>query len=196
MSNMYSEYLKHYEEQVIKFGSKVAIFLMVGAFYEMYDVINPETGETRTSFSSLVDMLGLKISVKKGEGPGGLDGLVVGIPDYTVHKWAGRLTQEGWTVVLVDQVKNIQGKVVKREIERILTPGTHVEAALACDIYISFVLVTESPLKESPFISVASVDLTTGHLRVFETQASGTFDAWTCNDIVQFMEIYRPREVL
>ena len=196
MSNMYSEYLKHYEEQVIKFGSKVAIFLMVGAFYEMYDVINPETGETRTSFSSLVDMLGLKISVKKGEGPGGLDGLVVGIPDYTVHKWAGRLTQEGWTVVLVDQVKNIQGKVVKRQIERILTPGTHVEAALASDIYISFVLLTESPLKESPFISVASVDLTTGHLRVFETQASGTFDAWTCNDIVQFMEIYRPREVL
>jgi DNA mismatch repair protein MutS len=193
---MYSEYLKHYEEQVTKFGSKVAIFLMVGAFYEMYDVINPETGETRTSFSTLVDMLGLKISVKKGEGPGGLDGLVVGIPDYTVHKWAGRLTQEGWTVVLVDQVKNIQGKVVKRQIERILTPGTHVEAALASDIYISFVLLTESPLKESPFISVASVDLTTGHLHVFETQASGTFDAWTCNDIVQFMEIYRPREVL
>jgi DNA mismatch repair protein MutS len=193
---MYSEYLKHYEEQVTKFGSKVAIFLMVGAFYEMYDVINPETGETRTSFSSLVDMLGLKISVKKGEGPGGLDGLVVGIPDYTVHKWAGRLTQEGWTVVLVDQVKNIQGKVVKRQIERILTPGTHVEAALATDLYICFVLLTESPLKESPFISVASVDLTTGHLHVFETQASGTFDAWTCNDIVQFMEIYRPREVL
>ena len=39
MSKMYSEYLKHYEEQVTKFGSKVAIFLMVGAFYEMYDVI-------------------------------------------------------------------------------------------------------------------------------------------------------------
>ena len=196
MSNMYVEYLKNYEEQKQKFGSKVAIFLMVGVFYEMYDVMNPETGETKTPFSTLVDILGLKVSVKKGEGPDGLDGLVVGIPDYTVHKWAGRLTQLGWTVVLVDQVKNIQGKVVKRTTERILTPGTHVEAALASDMYMTFVLLTESLLNEPPFIAVTSIDLTTGHLHVFETQAQGTMDAWTSNDMVQFMELYPPREVL
>ena len=101
---MYQEYLDNYTEYSKKFGSKVAIFLMVGIFYEMYDVMDPESStenKGKTTFSELVDLLGLKVSVKKGEGPNGLDGLVAGIPDYSVHKWAARLTQLGWTVVQV-----------------------------------------------------------------------------------------------
>ena len=170
---------------------------MVGIFYEMYDVRNPETGESNTSFLELVDMLGLKVSVKKGEGPGGLDGLVAGIPDYTVHKWAGRLTQLGWTVVLIEQVKNAAGKVVKRAVERILTPGSHVEAATNADMFITFVqLSSVSTSTGAPHITATALDLTTGHLHVFDMQANGTEDAWTCNDMVQFMELYSPREVL
>jgi len=192
---MYSEYLENYKEQVKKFGPKVAIFLMVGVFYEMYDVKNPDTGETNTSFAQLIELLDLKVSVKKGEGPGGLDGLVAGIPDYSVHKWAAKLTQLGWTVVLVDQVKNIQGKVTSRKTERILTPGTHVEAVGSSDLYISFFSLTES-LKQAPILAITALDLTTGHLHVFETMAQGTAEAWTSNDMIQFMELYPPREVL
>uniref|UniRef100_A0A6C0DKA0 DNA mismatch repair proteins mutS family domain-containing protein n=1 Tax=viral metagenome TaxID=1070528 RepID=A0A6C0DKA0_9ZZZZ len=199
MPNMYQEYLDNFNEHSKKFGQKVAIFLMVGIFYEMYDVMDPETGRGRTSFNTLVDLLGLKVSVKKGEGPGGLDGLVAGIPDYTVHKWAARLTQMGWTVVLVEQVKNIQGKVVKRTTDRILTPGTHIEAATSDDLYLTFVSLTEGQGQEcqdAPYISTVALDLTTGHLHVFDTKAQGTKEAWTSNDIVQFMELYPPREVL
>jgi DNA mismatch repair protein MutS len=193
---MYQEYLDNFTEQTKKFGQKVAIFLMVGIFYEMYDVMDPETGNGKTTFNTLVDILGLKVSVKKGEGPDGLDGLVAGIPDYSVHKWAARLTQMGWTVVLVEQVKNIQGKVVKRTTDRILTPGTHVEAASSDDLYLTFVSLTEQELQEAPYISTVALDLTTGHLHVFDTRAQGTKEAWTSNDIVQFMELYPPREVL
>ena len=196
---MYDEYLENFREQTKKFGPKVAIFLMVGIFYEMYDVLNPETSSSNkgnTTFSELIDLLGLKVSVKKGEGPNGLDGLVAGIPDYTVHKWAAKLTQLGWTVVLVEQVKNIQGKVVKRNVERILTPGTHVEAATSSDLFITSVFLEQHKAKEAPFIAVSSIDLTTGHLHVFESQAQGSQEAWTSNDLVQFMELYPPREVL
>ena len=193
---MYQEYLENYKEQTKKFGPKVAIFLMVGIFYEMYDVMDPETGTGKTSFSELIDLLGLKVSVKKGDGPNGLDGLVAGIPDYSVHKWASKLTQLGWTVVLVEQVKNVQGKVVKRNVERILTPGTHVEAATAEDLFITFCCIDEHPGKEAPHISMASIDLTTGHLHVFSDQAQGSEEAWTSNEAVQFMDLYSPREVL
>ena len=194
---MYQEYLENFTEQTKKFGQKVAIFLMVGIFYEMYDVMDPETGKGKTTFSELVDLLGLKVSVKKGEGPDSLDGLVAGIPDYSVHKWASRLTQLGWTVVLVEQQKNVQGKVVKRNVDRILTPGTHVEAATQDDLYLTFVCLTEcSSAQEAPYISTVALDLTTGHLHVFDTKAQGSKEAWTSNDIVQFMEIYPPREVL
>ena len=196
MPNMYQEYLENYNEQTKKFGPKLAIFLMVGIFYEMYDVMDPETGKGKTSFSELIDLLGLKVSVKKGDGPNGLDGLVAGIPDYSVHKWAAKLTQLGWTVVLVEQVKNVQGKVVKRNVERILTPGTHIEAATAEDLFITFCCIDEHEGKEAPHISMASIDLTTGHLHVFTEQAQGSDDAWTSNEAVQFMDLYSPREVL
>jgi DNA mismatch repair protein MutS len=201
---MYQEYLENYMEQSKKFGSKVAIFLMVGVFYEMYDVIDPVTGNGKTTFSQLVDLLGLKVSVKKGEGPNGLDGMVAGIPDYTIHKWAARLTQMGWTVVLVEQVKNIQGKVTSRKVDRILTPGTHVEAATNKDLFMTFVHLEQCDTRitgvgntsQAPFLALTSIDLTTGHLHVFETQAQGSSEAWTSNDCVQFMELYPPREVL
>ena len=200
MPNMYQEYLDKFNEQTKKFGPKLAIFLMVGIFYEMYDVMDPESpsnNKGKTSFSEIIDLLGLKVAIKKGEGPNGLDGLVAGIPDYCVHKWAGKLTQLGWTVVLVEQVKNIQGKVVKRDVERILTPGTHVEAATNEDLFISFCSIEENHAANAaaPYISMASIDLTRGHLHVFSMQAQGS-DAWTSNEAVQFMDLYPPREVL
>ena len=198
MSNSFQEYLEFYKTYSEKYDSKVAIFMMVGIFYELYDVRDPQTGKGRTTVLELVDLLGLKVSVKKGEGPGGLDGIVAGIPDYAIHKWAGRLTSTGWTVVLVEQVKNTAGKVIRREAQRILTPGSHMEAAMASansgDVYLTFVSIEKSA--DAPFISIVSLDLTTGYLRVYETQAQGTEDAWTCNDIVQFMELYPPKEVL
>ena len=194
MSNSYQEYLDHYTTYKTKYGSKTAIFMMVGIFYELYDVRDPETGQGRTTVLELVDLLGLKVSVKKGEGPGGLDGIVAGIPDYAIHKWAGRLTSTGWTVVLVEQVKNTAGKVIRREAQRILTPGSHMEAVGKSDVYLTFVSIEK--VSDAPYLSVVSLDLTTGYLRVYETKANGTEDAWTCNDIVQFMELYPPKEVL
>jgi DNA mismatch repair protein MutS len=204
---MYEEYLSHYKTYIAKFGPKVAIFLMVGIFYEMYDERDPETGQTKTTLSELVDLLGLKVSIKKGEGPSGsrYDGLVAGIPDYTVHKWSARLTQLGWTVVLIEQVKNAAGKVIDRKVQRILTPGSHVEAITeygsgyttgSGDLYLTFVTITSDGLNRPPLLATAAIDLTTGYLHVFETVAQGTEDAWTCDSLVQFMELYPPKEVL
>lgn len=197
MTNMYDEYLSHYKMYTAKFGPKVAIFLMVGVFYEMYDRRDPQTGATSTTFSTLADMLGLKVTVKKGDSATDPDMLVAGLPDYAIHKWAARLTQLGWTVVIVDQVKNVAGKVTKREVQRILTPGSHVEAAVdRQDMYLTFVALKSITAALSPIIALTAIDLTTGHLHVFETQAQGTQEAWTSNDTVQFMELYPPREVL
>lgn len=161
----------------------------------MYDERGPE-GDIKTNFLELVDLLGLTVSVKKGEGPSGplYDGIVAGIPEDHLHKWSARLTSLGWTVVVVDQVKNPAGKVVKREVSRILTPGSHIEAASSQDVYMTFVSL--SMKDEVPYLALTAVDLTTGHLHVFECKATGSDDAWTSNEAVQFMELYEPREIL
>ena len=190
MLSMYKEYLENYKVYTSKYGNKVAIFLMVGMFYEMYDVRNQD-GETATSFIELTELLGLKVVVKKD---GDVETLTAGIPESAVHKWAGRLTGLGWTVVLIDQVMNSANKVIKRAVQRILTPGTHVETITTADMYITFVSIQAQT--QPPHIALSALDLSTGHLHVFETQAQGTSDAWTSNDVLQFMELYPPREVL
>lgn len=161
----------------------------------MYDERGPE-GDTKTNFLELVDLLGLTVSVKKGEGPSGktYDGIVAGIPEDHLHKWAARLTSLGWTVVVADQVKNPAGKVVKREVARIITPGSHIEAASSQDIYMTFVSL--SMKEEVPYLALTALDLSTGHLHVFECKATGSDEAWTSNEAVQFMELYEPREIL
>ena len=205
MPSMYEEYLTHYKTYTAKFGPKLAIFLMVGIFYEMYDERDTETGQTKTTLSELVDLLGLKVSIKKGEGPSGskYDGLVAGIPDYTIHKWSARLTQLGWTVVLIEQIKNSAGKVIDRKVQRILTPGSHVEAiteygsgSSTTDLYLTFVTITSEGQNKPPRLATSAIDLTTGYLHVFETPAQGTEEAWICDSLVQFMELYPPKEVL
>ena len=83
---MYEEYGKFYREYVAKYGSKTAIFLMVGAFYELYDVQDKETGLTHYNVKEVTDLLGIQLTIKKD------DSLFAGIPDYTLHKHAARLT--------------------------------------------------------------------------------------------------------
>ena len=99
---------------------------MVGAFYELYEFQNVETGETRSNVKEIVDILGIQVSIKSNVEPG-YDGLVAGFPDYVMHKWAGRLTSIGWTVVIIDQIKDVRGKVKERKVSRILSPSTHIE---------------------------------------------------------------------
>ena len=195
MTNMYDEYYSAYKTATANYGPKVAIFLMVGIFYEMYDIRNQE-GETTTTFLELADLLGLKVVVKKDPDQKGLETLTAGIPEFAVHKWAARLTQSGWTVLLIDQVTNPAGKVVRREVTRTLTPGSHVEAAqgLQNDTFLTFVSLEKAI--DAPSIALTALDLTTGHLHVYETKAQGSSIAWTCNDVVQFMELYPPKEVL
>ena len=181
---MYEEYLKIFNEHATRYGKKVAVFFMVGIFYEMYDVYDPSTGKGLTTVSELADLLVLKVSVRKGEGPGGLDGIVAGFPDYTLHKWAGKLTSEGWTIAIVEQVKSPAGKVIKREVQRIITPGSHVEIAGSGDHYITFVTIFPS------HIALVALDLTTGHLHTFECSMDHI------SDMLQCMEVYPPKEVL
>jgi DNA mismatch repair protein MutS len=200
MPGMYDEYLSEFTKYAAKYGEKTALFYEGGIFYELYDAIYPETGRGKTTMFEVADFLGIRIAVHKGEGPGGLDGHVAGIPNHVVHKWAARLTAIGWVVVVMNQEKNAAGKIIGRKLDRVLTPGSHIEAAGTRDCFLSFVCVKKGSVGEAagaaPALASVALDLSTGHLHTFETQATGTEEAWTSNEMVQFMELYPPREVL
>jgi DNA mismatch repair protein MutS len=193
---MHKEYIELYQTYTKKYGPKTAIFLMVGSFYELYDIQDVETGETQANVREIVDYLGIQLSAKKGDVGPGKDGLFAGFPDYVMHKWAGRLTAANWTVVIVDQIKDMRGKVKERKVSRILSPSTHIENAIATETpYIATIWV-HIHANQPPSIGAAVLDGTTGTTRTYSTIGKGSPDIWTADDMVQLLTVYPPKEVL
>lgn len=192
---MYKEYIELYKTYTQKYGPKTAIFLMVGSFYELYDIQNIETGETECNIKEIVDYLGIQLSTKKGDFSEGCDGLFAGFPDYVLHKWAGRLTTAGWTVVIVDQIKDIRGKVKERKVARILSPSTHIENTTSTDTPYVVTLYFQQTTT-APSFGAGALDLTTGTTATYYGVANGRSDIWTADDLVQMLNVFQPKELI
>ena len=197
---MNRDYFQIWKKYSDLYGSNTCLFLMVGKFYEMYDSIDPVTGETQTSMKRAVEVLNIQLSIKKGEGPNGHDLLFAGVPEQSLHKFAGILTKNGWTVIVCDQKKNTMGDVVGRPVARILSPGTHFETVgfSAEAPYIACVWLEEGEWKKGgpPSFGATLFDLTTGEILLYEAATSGSADIWSAESLIQFFQIYWPREVL
>lgn len=197
---MYEEYGKAYRLHAAKYGPDTAIFYQVGKFYEFYDWIDPANGATQTSMKRFVDILGVRMSLKKGDGPKGSDALFAGVPEQSLHKYAATLTRAGWVVVVYDQVKDWKGAVASRDVARILTPGTHIEglseSVEGSAFYFAGVWLSEPAWgsKEPPEFACVCLDLTTGKSITHEGAASGKATAWTTDDIFHFFQVYLPKE--
>jgi len=196
---MFKEYIEFYKTYTQKYGPKTAIFLMVGSFYELYDVQNIETGETECNVKEIVDYLGIQLSSKRGELPEDIknaEGLFAGFPDYVMHKWAGRLTSAGWTVVIVDQIKDTRGKVKERKVSRILSPSTHIENIASIETPYVVTLYFQTLEAHPPTFGAAALDLTTGTTTTYSGVANGRADIWTADDLVQMLSVFQPKELI
>ncbi len=187
---MYQDYINFYRKYTAEYGAKVAIFIQVGSFYELYD-IQYENGKTEMNVKEIVDFLGIQLTIKRKDAPNDNDGLFAGFPDYVLHKWAGKLTAAGWTVIVVNQYKDKQGKVTERKVARILTPATHIEA-LATDaapiivgLWITF-----------PNYAAATFDLSTGSTYTTSGIFRGTAEAFTSDELLHFLSVFNPRELV
>jgi DNA mismatch repair protein MutS len=200
---MYERYIQEYKTHEAKYGPLTAIFMQVGSFYELYDIPDPNTGQPQTSMRRAVDTLGIALKVKKGDGPRGQDGWFAGFPDTQLHKFAALLTRENWTVVVIDQVKDGAGRVDKRQVARILSPGTHLEAATGDSAYLAGLWLelpswTESALAAvaPPKFAAVAIDLSTGSTTFYEGSATGRKDTWTSDDLLHFFAVHPPRELI
>ena len=204
---MYDEYGLHYKQYSEKYGPKTALFLMVGSFYELYDVQDKTTGETLYNIKEVTDFLGIQLTPKKDlpasyglvvvDGkPSTKQGLFAGFPDYSLHKHAARLTSTGWTVVVIDQIKDTKtGKVLKRQVSRVLSPSTHIEAMSVTETpYMTVLFFTATATV--PSFGLATLDLTTGHTMTYQGQAVGHSSCWTADDLCQHLTLFKPKELL
>jgi DNA mismatch repair protein MutS len=199
---MYDVYIDLYKKYTQLYGPNTCIFLMVGSFYELYD-IQDENGKTECNIKDVVDLLGIQLSTKK-DLPQSIKendkkiGLFAGVPDYTIHKWGGRLTNAGWSVVIVDQQKNDAGSVVGRHVSRVLSPSTHIEALGTSDTayILGLVLHEDLALIKAPSFTAAAFDLSTGRTYTFSGQLYGRGDIWYSDELTHFLQVFAPRELV
>lgn len=195
---MYDLYKKFYDKYSATYGPQTCIFLLVGSFYELYDSQDPVTGQTECNVKEILDVLGINLTIRKGDGQVGKDGLFAGVPEFSIHKWAGKLTQQGWTVVLVDQVKRADGSVKAREAARILSPATHTEVLGAADsAYLIGILCEESRDPSTPpSYAATAFDLTTGVTYTLAGSFTGRGGQWSSDELAHFFQVLAPREVI
>ena len=78
-ASIYNQYQTAYKHNSAIYGPNTAVLMLVGGFYELYDVIDAATGEPKTSMKRAVEILGIQLKLKKGDAAGP-DGLFAGFP--------------------------------------------------------------------------------------------------------------------
>jgi DNA mismatch repair protein MutS len=90
-----------------------------------------------------------------------------GVPHHAADNYISRLIQKGYRVAICDQVEDprFTKKIVKREVTRIVTPGTAMDANLVRSRENNYLAAVARSNGRS---AVAHVDLSTGEFRVTE----------------------------
>jgi DNA mismatch repair protein MutS len=112
-----------------------------------------------------------------------------GVPYHAADGYLSRLLRKGYRVAICEQMEDpkLTKKIVRREVTRVLTPGTAIDPALASERnnYLAALYVN------GPVAALALLDLSTGDFRA--TEFSGAASVGLCVDELQKAQ---PSEVL
>jgi len=108
------------------------LFFRLGDFYEMFF-------QDALVASKLLDIQ------LTGRDAGGKDRVpMCGVPYHSADSYIKRLVDHGHKVAIAEQVEEATGqKLVKRDVVRILTPGTHLDEAASGDVHLASVTATD-----------------------------------------------------
>src|SRR5437773_6068378 len=113
-----------------------------------------------------------------------------GVPYHAADSYIARLLRRGYKVAICDQMEAPQKgvKLVKREVTRVITPGTVTDTNVLNPGENNFLLAIADQDGE---LGIAFLDISTGELRA--SQFAGN-DRW--NRLLLDVEHFAPREVL
>src|SRR5690242_9789229 len=99
-----------------------------------------------------------------------------GVPYHSAENYIARLIQKGHRVAICDQMEDpkVAKKLVKREITRVVTPGTAMDANLVRPRENNYLAAVA---RSGNLAGVAHVDLSTGEFRVTELEPAEVANA-------------------
>ena len=146
------------------------LFFRMGDFFELFF-------EDAIVAAKALDI----VLTKRGKQPDGSDIPMCGVPVGTYEAYLARLIEKGHKVAICEQLEDPEEArqrtsrgpkaPLKRDVVRIVTPGTLTEEGLLESESHNFLAALSLPLKESSFVGVAHFDLSTGSFLVEECES-------------------------
>ncbi len=170
--------LDQYESVRSRYPGHLVLF-RVGDFYETF-------GDDAKLLARELDV----VLTARGADSHGVRTPMAGVPHHAVETYLGRLVRKGYKVALCDQVEDArQAKgLVRREVTRVVTPGTVVEDRILGGTDHSFLAI--ALLRSSGAGAFSAVDVTTGEW------VRGASDGPGPEGLVSALAPFQPREVL
>ncbi|MCS1351210.1 DNA mismatch repair protein MutS [Mechercharimyces sp. CAU 1602] len=152
------------------------LFFRLGDFYEMFF-----EDATRCATE-------LEITLTSRDGGGGERIPMCGVPHHSSGAYVQRLIEKGYKVAICEQVEDpaTAKGVVRREVVRIVTPGTVIEDQMLAEKENNFLIVLAGDQKQW---SLVATDLSTGEC--YATEFADDQQRW-----LDEAASYRPREVI
>jgi DNA mismatch repair protein MutS len=93
-----------------------------------------------------------------------------GVPYHAVESYLTRLLRMGYRIAICDQMEDpkLTKKIVRREVTRVLTPGTALDAALGQEQNNYLAALFEGGTAKEPLCAIALLDVSTGEFRTAE----------------------------
>jgi DNA mismatch repair protein MutS len=93
-----------------------------------------------------------------------------GVPYHSVESYLTRLLRKGFRIAICDQMEDpkLAKKIVRREVTRVLSPGTALDAALGQEQNNFLAAYFETGRKDEPVCATALLDISTGEFRTAE----------------------------
>jgi DNA mismatch repair protein MutS len=170
--------LEQYEGVKARYPGHLVLF-RVGDFYETF-------GDDARLLSRELDVV---LTARSADAKG-VRTPMAGVPHHSVETYLGRLVRKGYKVALCDQVEDprLAKGLVRREVTRVVTPGTVVEDRILGGPDHSFLASVVVPAKKLG--AYAAVDITTGEW------FHGSVDGSGPDGVVSSLAAFQPREIL
>src|SRR5215467_1470666 len=135
------------------------LFFRLGDFYEMFFE------------DAVVAAKELEITLTSRNKEKGVAIPMCGVPYHAAEGYIARLIQKGYRVAICDQMEDpaVAKKLVKREVTRIVTPGTATDAHLLRSHENNYLAAVA---RSGQRAGVAHVDISTGEFRVTEVDSN------------------------
>ena len=202
---IYEKYLDHTANYKQQYGERTIVLMMVGSFYEVYGLKSASgdiSGSEIVAFSQICQM---NISEKKKVSVNGNTVLMAGFPEYTLERYLQKLSDVGFTsvVIIQDEENSVHGDKKKHIVHSIHSAGTFIsydveQPKLSNNIMCIWLASYNSMVKSRPQIvyGVSVINIFTGKSVIFEHKTTFENNPTTFDELERAVSVHNPCEVI